>query len=170
MSLHADLLRQAQHLANLEPRRPRQSSLRRAVSAAYYSLFHLLIDEATVMMFGRGGSKRRLRDVLARGFSHSSMAAACKSFEDGNLPASIASVLSPLPVPADLQTVAALFRQLQEERHRADYNRALPFAKSEVLNLLQDTARAVEAWQRVRSDDATRFFLMALPLWEPIRR
>lgn len=170
MSLHADLLRQARHLANLEPRRPRQASLRRAVSAAYYSIFHLLVDEATAAMFGQSGPRRRLRDVLARGFSHSSMAAACKSFEGGNLPAPIASVVTPLPIPADLQVVAATFRQLQEERHRADYNRALPFSRREVLHLLQDTADTVEAWQRVRNDDAARFFLMALPLWEQIRR
>jgi len=170
MSLHTDLLRQAHHLANLETRRPRQASLRRAVSASYYSLFHWLLDEATGMMFGRGGARRRLRDVLARGFSHKSMVATCKSFEGGTLPAPIAAVVAPLPIPADLQNVATIFRKLQEERHRADYNRALPFSKVEVLSLLQDTDNAVEAWQRVRNDDAARFFLMALPLWEQIRR
>ncbi len=170
MSLHADLLRQARNLANLEPRRPRQASLRRAVSAAYYSLFHLLVDEATAMMFGRAGRRRRFRDVLARGFSHSSMAAACRSFAGANLPTSIASAVAPLPIPADLQTVATVFRELQEERHRADYNRAAPFYKAEVLDLLQDAGDAAEAWQRVRNDETARFFLMALPLWEQIRR
>lgn len=170
MSWHADLLRQARHLANLESRRPRQASLRRAVSAAYYSVFHLLVDEVTAMMFGRAGPRRRFRDVLARGFSHSSMAAASRSFEGGTLPAPIAMVVLPLPIPGDLQTVAAAFRKLQEERHRADYNRALAFSKVEVLNLLQDTADAFEAWERVRNDEAAKFFLMALPLWEQIRR
>ena len=29
-----------------EPRRPKQASLRRAVSAACYALFHLLVDDA----------------------------------------------------------------------------------------------------------------------------
>ena len=47
MSLHGDLLDQASRLAVQEPRRPRQASLRRAVSAAYYALFHLLVDAAT---------------------------------------------------------------------------------------------------------------------------
>ena len=41
-----DLLEQAKHLANREKKRPRQASLRRAVSTAYYALFHLLIHEA----------------------------------------------------------------------------------------------------------------------------
>lgn len=42
MSLPNELLAQARHLATKEPRRPRDASLRRSVSAAYYALFHLL--------------------------------------------------------------------------------------------------------------------------------
>jgi uncharacterized protein (UPF0332 family) len=40
-----DLLEQALHLAKREKKKPRQASLRRAVSTAYYALFHLLIHE-----------------------------------------------------------------------------------------------------------------------------
>src|SRR6266571_1109983 len=47
-SLHNELLAQAWHLAKKEPKHPLQASLRRAVSAAYYAVFHLL---------GRGWSK-----------------------------------------------------------------------------------------------------------------
>ena len=43
---HDDLLAQALSLVHKEPRNPKQASLRRAVSAAYYALFHLLISEA----------------------------------------------------------------------------------------------------------------------------
>ena len=43
MTLAADLLKQAERLAKLEPKRPKQASLRRSISAAYYSLFHLLM-------------------------------------------------------------------------------------------------------------------------------
>ena len=46
MSLPRDLLAQATLLATKEPRRPRQASLRRSVSASHYALFHLLVDTA----------------------------------------------------------------------------------------------------------------------------
>jgi uncharacterized protein (UPF0332 family) len=46
MAFADDLLKQAYHLANRESGEPKQASLRRAVSTAYYALFHLLIDEA----------------------------------------------------------------------------------------------------------------------------
>ena len=45
MSLASDLLDQANTLAGLDPKKPKQASLRRAISAAYYSGFHLLIDD-----------------------------------------------------------------------------------------------------------------------------
>ncbi len=44
MAFADDLLEQAYHLASLETGDPKQSSLRRAVSTAYYALFHLRID------------------------------------------------------------------------------------------------------------------------------
>jgi hypothetical protein len=50
MSLPADLLAQARRLISQDPRRPRQASLRRAISTAYYALVHLLISEASAML------------------------------------------------------------------------------------------------------------------------
>src|ERR1700684_3228614 len=71
LALHNDLLEQAEHLARREPKRPRQASLRRAVSAAYYALFHFLISEATLNW--RQSSQRA---ALGRYFQHGSMAKA----------------------------------------------------------------------------------------------
>jgi hypothetical protein len=48
VSLASDLLDQASTLAELDPMKPKQASLRRAISAAYYLVFHLL------MMMGHG--------------------------------------------------------------------------------------------------------------------
>ena len=48
MRLPEGLLEQAQHLVKREPKRPKQASLRRAISTAYYALFHLLISEAVL--------------------------------------------------------------------------------------------------------------------------
>src|SRR5260370_10190 len=48
MAFADDLLEQARHLANRERKKPRLASLRRAVSTAYYALFHLRISEATL--------------------------------------------------------------------------------------------------------------------------
>src|SRR5277367_3991443 len=68
-----DLLEQAKHLANRERRKPRQASLRRAVSTAYYALFHLLISEATL-----NWRRPEQRHLFARMFEHGKMKSACE--------------------------------------------------------------------------------------------
>ena len=79
-ALPRDLLQQAYDLAYKETTDPKQASLRRAVSTAYYALFHLLIDEAV----GKWAIERQ-RSILARTFEHSKMKAICddvlKSFK-----------------------------------------------------------------------------------------
>src|SRR5689334_5589494 len=69
-----DLLEQARHLANREPKRPRQASLRRAVSTAYYALFHLLGIE-----LARNWKRAGDRSTLARMLEHGTMAKVCST-------------------------------------------------------------------------------------------
>lgn len=47
MGFGEDLLKQADHLATYEGVKPTQAALRRAVSTAYYALFHLLTEDAS---------------------------------------------------------------------------------------------------------------------------
>src|SRR6266496_222381 len=71
MAFHDDPLEQAQHLANRERRQPRKAGLRRAISSAYYALFHILNADAV--------SKWKItaqRPQLARIFEHARMNAA----------------------------------------------------------------------------------------------
>ena len=56
MSLHENLLVHAEALVTMDRTKPRQANLRRAVSAAYYALFHLLIHEAVLRNVGRDSS------------------------------------------------------------------------------------------------------------------
>src|SRR5207245_11038277 len=75
-----------------------------------------------------------------------------------------------LALPGALRDLADFFVFLQEERHRADYNLALPFTRTEVLTILRELNTVVAGWQRVRMAPAARFFLMTLPLWDPLSR
>ena len=71
MAYHDELLRQALELLNKDPANSTQADLRRAVSGAYYALFHLLISETV-----KHWSLDVLRDGLARMFDHRVMAKA----------------------------------------------------------------------------------------------
>jgi hypothetical protein len=66
-----DLLNDAHHLAARGGKSPKQSSLRRAVSTAYYALFHLLIAD-----FVLNWKAKEQRARLARMFEHGKMSQA----------------------------------------------------------------------------------------------
>lgn len=121
MALHTDLLAQARHLASKEPKKPKQASLRRAASAAYYALFHFLIDKsARLIVSGAGPDRRTLRQTASRAFNHSQMLKVSKAF--GGTGDNKWKSLFAGETPADLATVASTFADLQLARHEADYD------------------------------------------------
>jgi hypothetical protein len=122
-----DLLSQAVALARIDPKRPKQANLRRAVSAAYYALFHYLVREACYVQIGSQHQQAGFRHVLARGYSHQVMKQACASFGGGTLKDAVKKGL-PLnaaghyAIVKPIQLIAAAFVELQEKRHLADYD------------------------------------------------
>ena len=59
-----DLLEQAVRLAKLDVKKPKQANLRRAISSAYYALFHMLVDEACRVQVGAQHNQAPYRRVL----------------------------------------------------------------------------------------------------------
>jgi len=166
MSLHQQLLEQARFLLRREVRRPLQASLRRAVSASYYAVFHFLIDRATGQMFGVATNRRKLRDIISRAFDYGSMKDASRSFAGGNLPDALRWTT---PLPADLRRVASNFVELQDERHRADYDRGDPFVRAEVVQLLALAQEIFTIWPAIQTDDASQLYLACLLSWKSLR-
>ncbi len=169
-SLGRDLLAQARVLANREPRRPKQSTLRRAVSTAYYALFHLLIDEGTALIIGGANQRLSLRHFAARSFIHGRMKNVCEEFRKSKPRSPQLQLLWPQfnpPANADLSTVVDAFVQLQEQRHDADYNLSRSFTRSEAMLAVGEVAGALEAWSRLKRTDRelALFFALSLMIW-----
>ena len=83
--MYDDLIGLAKAIAELDPKKPRQANLRRAVSTAYYAVFHYLADEVCCGQIGTQNSQKEHRHALARAFVHTSMKDACISFAGGTL-------------------------------------------------------------------------------------
>lgn len=158
MSLAADLLEQASHLADRETARPKQASLRRAISAAYYALFHLLSSEAASI--AAPASPINLRAQVQRALIHEEMKNACAGIRSGN-PNLIFLQLAGRP-SENLTRVATAFVELQDARYEADYNVIASFTRIEVKLLLLQCQTAFTAWQVVRGTDEANVFLAAL--------
>lgn len=168
MSLHADLLEQATHLARRERRRPRQASLRRAVSAAYYAAFHLLAHDGARLL-ASGSGVDGIRAALRRGFDHAEMAAACRSVYASQLPPGLANYVGGIAIPPELRKVARTFLFLQQKRHDADYNVAVRYSRADVLDIVDETQVFFANWSTVRSDPSARLFLVALFSYRKLR-
>lgn len=168
MSLHADLLKQARHLATKEPRRPAQASLRRSISASYYALFHSLVDDATRTLMSRR-NRDLLRQSISRAFHHKDMRSLSKSLASGTPPRKFAAAFSPMPFDSTLRSVAQALLDLQEARHQADYNTYRSFSRREALYHLQLATRAVENWATIRKTPQADAYLIGLLIIERIQ-
>jgi hypothetical protein len=146
-----DLLQQAYHLARKERVNPKQASLRRAVSTAYYALFHLLTQEAV----GHWGIARH-RGALARTFEHGKMNNVCdecvKSFFKAGQPAS----------GVRLNNVAKAFEELQRRRHLADYDNSQIWSRADAIDAIDLANDGFKDWRTIRDSDAAQDFLLQL--------
>jgi hypothetical protein len=155
------LLEQARHLARREKTRPRQASLRRAVSTAYYALFHMLIGEATL-----NWKRADQRDVLARFFEHGKMKTAserqraeCKRLMNA----------TPKPLPGrhldcirQLHQVSDTFYDAQQQRLAADYDNSAQWSRTDVLALIKDVDLAFQSWRAIREEPSAQAYLISL--------
>lgn len=158
MSLAADLLDQAFHLAKLDAKRPRQASLRRAVSTAYYALFHLLVDAAV----RQHAPNAQLQPYFARAFDHGDIKKVCGWFSGSTPGKGWTNLIA--DVPDKLRNVAVTFVDLQEARHTADYDLSERFHRSLVMEKLRAVEQAFEDWAAVEADDVSKVFLSAFLL------
>jgi hypothetical protein len=162
MALHHDLLEQARHLAGREPTRPRQASLRRAVSASYYALFHLLAAEGARLTAPVRPSG--LRAQVRRAFVHADMKSLCRQFAGRTSLSDHMRLLVSLPLDPDLISIATMFVELQNARHSADYDASRSFTRFQVLDMIGGVQTAFDDWSRIRASPNAAVFLTALLL------
>src|SRR5205823_5422352 len=123
--------------------------LRRAVSTAYYSLFHLLLESASAQFANDLG----LQALISRAFAHGEMEKVARTFRsgEGSLPAHVRAVFSGV-IPPEIQQVAAAFTDLQQARHEADYDHRHTVTPAQARDLVNQAELAFPAWNVVRAD------------------
>lgn len=161
--LPEQLLGQAKLLLTLEPN---QANLRRAVSAAYYGLFHLLVRVA-VMMWSEPLHQAR----IARLFEHERMkrvsAATIKSMGTGNDLGNSNSI--EVISRTELTKVARSFIVLQQARHDADYNLEKPLDRDDAIAQVNRANSAFASWEMTRDSDIAKEYLFS-PLFKEKER
>ncbi len=172
----SQLIDQAHHLAAKDPGRPLQANLRRAVSGAYYALFHCLVADVTGLMLGQNKEAQPLRHVMARTFGHTEMAEASKSFSKAvskgfvQLHDSIRDCIPSRAIHPGVATMCSAFVVLQEARHKADYDLSERLSRNECVAFVQRAEGAIQAWNAAARDPSARAYMLSLLMWKKMRR
>ncbi|MGD0298087.1 MAG: hypothetical protein ABSE86_13320 [Bryobacteraceae bacterium] len=155
MAYFEDLIEHAIFLSGLNsPDNPKQVDLRRAVSAAYYALFHLLATEAA-----QNWKHQRQRNRFARMFlNHGPMKACSSKISSQPLPADPAEVL----IARDLKLVADSFVTLQQARHTADYDNSKVWSRTQVDETIVQAQEAIFTWMAIREKEMAQDYLFDL--------
>ena len=131
-----DLLETARRLAQPGVSQPTQADLRRAVSTAYYALFHCLAAAAADLLTGSDRSPEWHQ--VYRAPEHGRARSACR--QQGVM----------RTFPTAIRNFAETFADLQGARHEADYALEGRYLKPDVLAI---TTRAEEAIDRFEQAD-----------------
>ena len=132
-----DLVLQANQLAGRGKSAPPSSAdLRRAVSNAYYALYHCITRQVTLYILPQASSTTRYEFV--RHFKHEGIRQVCTWLTQppGQIPKHATDCAAVMRACPDLVVIANTFTDLQQARHDADYNHAADFTKEEVLGLI----------------------------------
>jgi hypothetical protein len=136
--MHDDFLEIAGHLAQLEEGKPRQASLRRAVSSAYYALFHALAALCADELVGYS-KPWNVYAPIYRTLDHGRAKDVFKRMLSGADP--------------DMAAIGQTFILLQEQRHTADYDPS-PFriGRAETLDLIEQAKQAIYRLKTLSKD------------------
>ena len=112
---------------------PRQADLRRAISAAYYALFHFILAEAGDLFVGKTKRATSNYALVYRRLDHATLKAICVEARKPMLPGKLARFGPPSGFSKNIEAFATVAIDLQEKRHRADYDPASRFKTSDAL-------------------------------------
>lgn len=128
-----------------------QSDLKRAISSAYYALFHCLSKCCADTLVGDKPSSRSQEawQQVYRSVDHKPAKKACQH-----------DVIQRFP--KEIQDFANQFAQTQTKRHEADYNPGSVFATSDVLVTIASAEAAIKDFKKAAKKDKRAFAVWIL--------
>ena len=138
--------------------RPLETDLRRAISTAYYALFHCLASCCADTIVGGAGAMRRRSawNQTYRALEHGLIRRRC---ENRNMMAQF---------PSDIQDFAVFFVLMQRMRHLADYDPdakdapILPLSRSAIIGIINDVEDVIRRFNQVPIADRRAFAVYVL--------
>lgn len=140
---------------------PRQADLRRAISNAYYAVFHTIVTEAADNFVGRTQRQSAQYSLIYRSIEHRSLRRLCEEVIKPTLSAKYSRYQPRGGFGPDLIAVAIAVTDLHEKRQLADYDPMFRAVMSETV-LAVATGRAALLRFRNANNARRRAFLTLL--------
>lgn len=157
------LLEQAALLVQATPgRKPRQVNLRRAVSSAYYAVFHQVLIAAGDEFVGKSLRNERRYALVYRSIDHGTVRRVC---EEAARPQPTPKYLKYLPSSGFEQPIrkfANIVLNLQSKRHDADYDPSHQLTSVDALFAVHLASTAFEELSSATPDGRKDFLSLLL--------
>ncbi len=121
---------------------PSDGQLRRAVSTAYYALFHTLLREGAQRFIGSARASSPAYGFLYRGYNHALMKRVCEDIDKDPLPKRYER-LGYRRFSDEIRICARTFVELQQKRHEADYDPQMSKTFTEASDAIGDAELAI---------------------------
>lgn len=136
---------------------PNQTRLRRAVSTAYYALFHAIVRSAADAFVGVRHRRQPRYETVYRSFEHRQMKTNCEAVDKPMLGAKAAKAMGHSSVSQQIRDVASAFVTLQERRHWADYSPGGKISRSEARDVVDLAELAITQLGASGADERRNF-------------
>jgi hypothetical protein len=144
---------------------PRQVDLRRAISAAYYAVFHMTLGAAADAVIGRARRGTPPYALAYRSIEHKSLRTICDIVRRQPPPLRYRRYLPEPTFGPDLRAFARSAIELQEERYAADYDPVDQFPASRADHAINVARAALHHW--AAAPETERRSLLMLLLFPP---
>jgi hypothetical protein len=144
---------------------PRQVNLRRAISAAYYGIFHAAVTAATDLFIGAVHRGTKQYGLVYRSVDHRWLRELCEQAQKQTLPGRFSAYAPQSGFGSDIAAFATAVIELQEKRHRADCDPLIRVNSADAI-LAVTTARAALA-RLQQADPASRQAFLTFLLFRP---
>jgi hypothetical protein len=143
------LLSQADRLIAPPAGAPRQADVRRAISSAYYALFHAVATEVADEFAGRSQRQTPRYALVYRSVDHRALRTICEDVVKSTLPAKYLKYVRRGGFGPNLKALASAVVDLQEKRHAADYDPLLRVNMSDARLAVATGRTALIRFKRV---------------------
>jgi uncharacterized protein (UPF0332 family) len=155
-------LKQANELARPATGRRQQVDLRRAISNAYYSVFHAVLGGAADLIVGRSKRETAIYSLVYRSVDHKPLRSLCDELSKQNVSSKYSAFLPNVKPSDELRPLSGAVVLLYNRRIQADYDPQFRVVRSDAISAIRAAEGALENLSAISTAERYAFFYLTV--------